>query len=49
MTAVEWIFTPYENDTTYVTITNSDFQGEGDKVVSDALDSKAALPGSLRV
>src|SRR2546430_1728122 len=23
MTSVEWIFTPYENDTTYVTIINS--------------------------
>ena len=40
MTSVEWIFTPYENDTTYVTITNSGFQGDGDKVVKDALDSK---------
>ncbi|HEX6717719.1 MAG TPA: SRPBCC family protein [Pyrinomonadaceae bacterium] len=39
MTTVEWIFTPYEGDTTYVTITNSGFQGDGDKVVRDALDS----------
>ena len=38
-TQVEWIFTPYEGDTTYVTITNSGFQGDGDKVVRDALDS----------
>ena len=43
MTTVEWIFTPYENDTTYVTITNSGFQGDGDKVVSDALDSKGGF------
>ena len=43
MTRVEWIFTPYKNDTTYVTITNSDFQGDGDKVVSDALDSKGGF------
>lgn len=43
MTAVEWIFTPYENDTTYVTITNSGFQGEGDKVMRDALDSKGGF------
>jgi uncharacterized protein YndB with AHSA1/START domain len=43
MTAVEWIFTPYENDWTYVTITNSGFQGDGDKVVSDALDSKGGF------
>jgi uncharacterized protein YndB with AHSA1/START domain len=39
MTAVEWIFTPYGDDATYVTITNSGFQGDGDKVVRDALDS----------
>jgi uncharacterized protein YndB with AHSA1/START domain len=43
MTSVEWIFTPYENDTTYVTITNSGFQGDGDQVVKDALDSKGGF------
>lgn len=43
MTEVEWIFTPYENDMTYVTITNSGFQGDGDKVVRDALDSKGGF------
>ncbi|HZE71786.1 MAG TPA: SRPBCC family protein [Pyrinomonadaceae bacterium] len=43
MTAVEWLFTPYGNDKTYVTITNSGFQGDGDKVVSDALDSKGGF------
>jgi uncharacterized protein YndB with AHSA1/START domain len=43
MTTVEWVFTPYENDTTYVTITNSGFQGDGDKVVKDALDSKGGF------
>lgn len=43
MTTVEWIFTPYENDTTYVSITNSGFKGAGDKVVSDALDSKGGF------
>lgn len=43
MTTVEWIFTPFENDTTYVTITNSGFQGDGDKVVRDALDSKGGF------
>lgn len=42
-TSVEWIFTPHENDTTYVTITNSGFQGDGDKVVKDALDSKGGF------
>lgn len=39
MTAVEWIFTPYEDGATYVTITNSGFKGDGDKVVKGALDS----------
>ena len=43
MTSVEWIFTPYEGDKTYVTIKNSGFKGEGDKVVSDALDSKGGF------
>jgi len=43
MTMVEWVFTPYENDTTYVSITNSGFQGDGDKVVRDALDSKGGF------
>ena len=38
-TTVEWIFTPYGSDATYVTITNSGFKGDGDKVVKDALDS----------
>ena len=39
MTTVEWVFTPYEDGATYVTITNSGFKGDGDKVVRDALDS----------
>ena len=43
MTTVEWVFTPYENDTTYVSITNSGFQGDGDKVVRDSLDSKGGF------
>jgi uncharacterized protein YndB with AHSA1/START domain len=43
MTSVEWIFTPYVNDTTYVTITNFGFNGDGDKVTKDALDSKGGF------
>ena len=43
MTTVEWVFTPYGNDATYVTITNSGFQGDGDKVVRDALDSNGGF------
>ncbi len=42
-TTVEWIFTPYGNDATYVSITNSGFKGDGDKVVKDALDSKGGF------
>jgi len=40
---VEGTFTPYGNDATYVSITNSGFKGDGDKVVSDALDSKGGF------
>ena len=43
MTNVEWVFQPYESDKTYVTITNSGFQGDGDKVVAAALDSKGGF------
>jgi uncharacterized protein YndB with AHSA1/START domain len=38
-TTVEWIFTPYGNDVTFVSITNSGFSGGGDDVVKQALDS----------
>ena len=43
MTNVEWVFQPYESDKTYVTATNSGFQGDGDKVVAAALDSKGGF------
>ena len=39
ITPVEWIFTPYGKDAVYVSITNSGFGGDGDKVVADALGS----------
>jgi len=38
-TMVEWIFTPYGNDATFVSITNSGFSGDGDVLVKQALDS----------
>jgi uncharacterized protein YndB with AHSA1/START domain len=38
-TLVEWVFTAYQNNSTFVNITNSGFQGEGDSVVAQALDS----------
>ncbi len=39
VTTVEWIFTPYNNDATFVSITNFGFQGDGDTIVAQALDS----------
>lgn len=39
MTTVEWTFTPYGEGATYVTIITSGFKGDGDKVVSEAVDS----------
>ena len=38
-TMVEWIFTPYGNDATFVSITNSGFSGDGDELVKQELDS----------
>ncbi len=43
LTPVEWIFTPYGKDAAYVSITNSGFGGDGDKVVEDALGSKGGF------
>lgn len=40
---VEWIFTPYGNDATFVTITNAGFQGSDDEIVQQALDSKGGF------
>ena len=36
---VEWVFTPYPNNTTFVSITNSGFTGTDDEIVKQALDS----------
>lgn len=44
---VEWIFTPYEDTATYVTITNYGFKGDGDKVVKEALDSTGGFTWTL--
>lgn len=38
-TTVEWDFDPRSDDTTFVTIRNSGFQGTGDEVCSQACDS----------
>jgi uncharacterized protein YndB with AHSA1/START domain len=38
-TTVEWLFTSRAENETFVTITNSGFQGNGDEIVRQALDS----------
>ena len=38
-TSIEWIFRPYKNDTTFVSVMNSGFKGTDDEVVKQALDS----------
>jgi uncharacterized protein YndB with AHSA1/START domain len=38
-TTVEWIFSPRTNDTTFVSIINSGFPGDGDKMVEEAMGS----------
>lgn len=38
-TPVEWLFTSPSDDTTFVSITNSGFGGDGDGVVKQALDT----------
>ena len=40
---VEWIFTARADNTTFVSITNSDFSGDGDEIVSKALNSAGAF------
>ncbi len=42
-TTVEWIFTPRPDGTTFVSITNSGFDGEGDEVVNQAIGSAAGF------
>ena len=38
-TTVEWIFAPQEDGTTFVSITNVGFTGDGDALVKQAMDS----------
>ncbi len=38
-TTVEWIFTSYGNDATFVSIANAGFSGDGDGIIKQALDS----------
>jgi hypothetical protein len=36
---VEWVFTSRSDNTTLVSVTNTGFNGDGDEVVKQALDS----------
>jgi uncharacterized protein YndB with AHSA1/START domain len=38
-TTVEWMFTPQEDDTTFVSITEAGFSGDGDELVKQVTDS----------
>lgn len=38
-TTVEWVFTPVTDDTTFVSVTNIGFSGEGDEIVAQAIDA----------
>jgi uncharacterized protein YndB with AHSA1/START domain len=38
-TTVEWVFTPRADNTTFVSITNAGFSGEGDEMVEQAIGS----------
>ncbi len=38
-TTVEWLFTPRADNTTFVSITNTGFTGDGDEVVKQAISS----------
>jgi uncharacterized protein YndB with AHSA1/START domain len=42
-TTVEFLFVPYDNDTTYVRITETGFSGDADTQVSRALESTAGF------
>jgi uncharacterized protein YndB with AHSA1/START domain len=38
-TTVEWMFTPRADNTTFVSVTNAGFTGDGDEIVSQAIGS----------
>jgi uncharacterized protein YndB with AHSA1/START domain len=42
-TTVEWLFTPRADNTTFVTITESGFNGDGDEVVQKAIGSQGGF------
>ncbi len=42
-TTLEWLFTPQANNTTFVSVTNSGFSGDGNEIVKNAIDSMGGL------
>ncbi len=46
-TSVEWRFAPGVGDTTFVTITNWGFHGDGDEVTAQALDAMGGFTNVL--
>jgi len=46
-TTVEWIFTPYGDGATFVSVTESGFSGDGDAIVNSALGSTGGFTGLL--
>jgi uncharacterized protein YndB with AHSA1/START domain len=38
-TTVEWVFTPRADNTTFVSVANSGFSGDGDEIVKQVIDS----------
>lgn len=47
LTTVEWLFTPLSDSTTFVSITEAGFKGNGDEVVQQALDSTGGFTWAL--
>jgi uncharacterized protein YndB with AHSA1/START domain len=43
LTTVEWLFAPRTDNTTFVTITESGFSGDGDEVVRKAIGSQGGF------
>lgn len=47
-TTVEWRFTPWEDDSTYLEVTETGHSGNGDELASRAAESTRLLPGPVR-
>lgn len=47
-TTVEWLFTDRGDNTTFVSVTNTGFSGDGDAIVTQALDSNGRIYAGVR-